>query len=57
LAIRAGVPRPTISLVESGRQDAMSIENLIKIADALNVTLDMLVREDPLQSEFVASLA
>ena len=49
LSIAAGVPRSTIGQVESGLQQSMSIENLIKIARALRVTLDQLVQPDVLE--------
>jgi transcriptional regulator with XRE-family HTH domain len=49
LAELSGVPRPTITVVESGQQASMSIENGLKIADALGISLDELVRGDRLQ--------
>lgn len=54
LAKKSGVSRVTITLVESGRQDSMSIENALKIADALEVKLDNLVRGDE-KSEMTAT--
>jgi transcriptional regulator with XRE-family HTH domain len=42
LAKRANVPRPVISMVESGKQKGMSLENARRIARVLGVTLDML---------------
>ena len=55
LAERSGVPRPTITVVEAGQQASMSIENALKIADALGISLDTLVRGDPLQSDTLAA--
>ena len=57
LAQRSGVPRPTISSLESGAQLGISLENALKLADALNVTVDMLARSDPLQSDMMAAAA
>ena len=42
LARRSGVPRQTIGFVEAGIQNSLSLENAVKIARALNVTLDYL---------------
>jgi DNA-binding XRE family transcriptional regulator len=42
LAKRANVPRPIISMVESGKQKSMSLENARRIARVLGVTLDLL---------------
>ena len=42
LAQRAGVPRPTISNLESGAQEGLTLENARKLARALGITLDML---------------
>ena len=42
LAKRANIPRPVISMVESGKQKSMSLENARRIARVLGVTLDML---------------
>jgi transcriptional regulator with XRE-family HTH domain len=42
LARRAGVPRQTIGFVEAGIQNSLSLENAMKIARALSVTLDYL---------------
>jgi transcriptional regulator with XRE-family HTH domain len=42
LAARAGVPRPTITNVESGAQAGMTLENARKLARALGITIDML---------------
>ena len=47
----SGVPRPTINVVESGQQSGMSMENVVKIADALGISLDLLVRGDVLDEE------
>jgi len=45
LAKRASVPRPIISMVESGKQKSMSLENARRIARVLGVTLDLLAGE------------
>jgi transcriptional regulator with XRE-family HTH domain len=42
LAKRAGVPRPVITDVESGRQRSVNLETARRLARALGVTLDML---------------
>jgi transcriptional regulator with XRE-family HTH domain len=57
LARRAGVPRQTIGFVEAGIQENLSLQNALRIADALGITIDALVRGDPLQSELAAALA
>ena len=51
LAQRSGVPRPTISSLESGAQLGISLENALKLAAALNVTVDMLAHGDPLEED------
>jgi len=53
---KSGVHRPTISLLESGGQMDLSLSNTIKLADALGVSLDTLVRGDPLQSDTLAAV-
>ena len=42
LAKRSGVPRPTITNVESGEQVGLTLENARKLARALGITIDML---------------
>ena len=42
LSKRAGVPRPTISEIESGKQVGLTLENARKLARVLGVTLDFL---------------
>jgi transcriptional regulator with XRE-family HTH domain len=42
LARRSGVPRQTIGFVETGIQKSLSLENAIKLAKALNITVDYL---------------
>ena len=42
LAKRANVPRPVISMVESGQQKGITLENARRIARVLGVTLDLL---------------
>ena len=46
LAERAGVPRPTITLVENGSQVSMTLANAQKIARALGITIDMLAGKE-----------
>jgi len=55
LARLSGVPRPTISVLESGGQADLSLSNALRLADALNITVDMLSRGDPLQSDTLAA--
>ena len=40
----SGVKRETISMIESGHQQSTSINNLVALANALNVTVDQLVK-------------
>jgi len=42
LAKRSGVPRPTITNVESGEQVGLTLENARKLARALGITIDLL---------------
>ena len=42
LSKRSGVPRPTITNVESGAQEGLTLENARKLARALGITIDML---------------
>jgi transcriptional regulator with XRE-family HTH domain len=42
LARRANVPQPTISSIERGRQQNITLEHARRIARALGVTIDML---------------
>ena len=53
---RSGVPRPTIVAVENGNQASISVENAIKLADALGITVDALVRDDVLDAEHAAAI-
>jgi transcriptional regulator with XRE-family HTH domain len=55
LSAKTGIPRTTIAQVESGLQSTVSLENAIKLADALGITIDALVRGDPLQSDMMAA--
>jgi transcriptional regulator with XRE-family HTH domain len=57
LAKRADVPRPVITRLEAGNQADVTLAVAMKLANALNVTVDMLGRADPLQSELVAAIA
>jgi transcriptional regulator with XRE-family HTH domain len=57
LAIRSGVARATIGNLESGVRSGLQIENALKLADALGVSLDLLVRGDVLDSETTPALA
>lgn len=45
LADLAGLPKRTVE--EIMRRDACTVENAIKLADALGVTLDRLCRDKP----------
>lgn len=45
LADRAGLPKRTVE--EIIRRDKCTVDNAIKLADALNVTLDELCRTKP----------
>lgn len=51
LARRAGMHRPAIVMIENGRQSDLNIEALIRVADALGVSIDMLVRGDVLEED------
>jgi transcriptional regulator with XRE-family HTH domain len=51
LAKRSGVPRPTITNVESGEQVGLTLENARKLARALGVTIDMLAGKGEADSE------
>ena len=46
LAKRSGVPRPTITNVESGEQVGLTLENARKLASALGITIDLLAGKD-----------
>jgi transcriptional regulator with XRE-family HTH domain len=48
LARRSDIPRVSITLLENGRQDSVSVEALVRLADVLGVSVDMLVRGDVL---------
>jgi transcriptional regulator with XRE-family HTH domain len=51
LAELSGVQRMSIVYVENGRQASLSVENTMRIADVLGITIDNLVRGDPLAEE------
>jgi transcriptional regulator with XRE-family HTH domain len=58
LSALSGVPRATIINVESGQQESVSLESATRLADALGISIDMLVRGDVLEekdSELVAA--
>ena len=57
LAAKSGVHRPTISLLERGEQIDVSVSAATRLADALGISLDMLVRGGPLQRELTAAIA
>ena len=57
LAERSGVSRSLIANLETGANRGLQIENAIKIADALGVSLDLLARGDVLDSETTPALA
>jgi transcriptional regulator with XRE-family HTH domain len=46
LSKRSGVPRPTITNVESGAQDGLTLENARKLARALGITIDALAGKE-----------
>jgi len=57
LAQRSGVPRPTISNVESGDQEGLTLENARKLARALGITIDALAGKGAEESEMQPALA
>jgi transcriptional regulator with XRE-family HTH domain len=57
LARRSGVSRSTIAGLETGDRPSLTLENAMKLADALGVSLDLLARGDILEGEFTATLA
>jgi transcriptional regulator with XRE-family HTH domain len=57
LAKRSGVPRPTITNVESGEQVGLTLENARKLARALGITIDMLAGKGEEESEALAAVA
>ena len=57
LAARSGVSRTTIASIETGIRPSLLVDNAVKLADALGVSLDLLVRGDILEGELVATLA
>ena len=57
LAKRSGVPRPTITNVESGEQEGLTLENARKLARALGITIDMLAGKGEGETERKPALA
>ena len=51
LSYDARVARSTIGQVEAGLQKRLGLDNLVKLAKALNVTLDQLVQPDGVLEE------
>ena len=51
LSKAAKVPRSTIAAVEAGLQEYVSLPAAMRIADALGITIDSLVRGDPLEED------
>jgi transcriptional regulator with XRE-family HTH domain len=51
------VPRPTITNVESGEQEGLTLENARKLARALGITIDMLAGKGEKESEELAAVA
>ena len=47
LSEATGIARCTIAAVESGLQPGFSVESLIRIADAMGLSLDQLARPSP----------
>jgi transcriptional regulator with XRE-family HTH domain len=46
LSKRSGVPRPTITNVESGAQEGLTLDNARKLARALGITIDTLAGKE-----------
>jgi len=57
LAERSGVSRTTIANLETGVRPSLLVDNAVKLADALGVSLDLLVRGDILDNDPAATLA
>ena len=57
LARRSGVSRSAIAGVETGDRGDLSLENTIKVADALGITIDALARGDILEPDLGAAAA
>lgn len=57
LARRSGVSRSTIAGLETGDRPSITLENAMKLADALGVSIDMMARGDILENEILATLA
>jgi transcriptional regulator with XRE-family HTH domain len=53
LSIKSGVPRPTISVLESGDQTDISLSNALKLARTLNITVEQLAYDDPLHASII----
>jgi len=51
LAQRSGVPRPTITNLESGAQSGLTLENARKLARALGISIDMLAGKGEEETE------
>ena len=47
----ANVSRVAITMLENGRQSFMDIESIVRIADALGVSVDRLVRDDTIEEQ------
>ena len=47
LAEKTGIPRSMIAAVENGHRQGLSVGNLIRIADAMGLSVDQLVRASP----------
>jgi transcriptional regulator with XRE-family HTH domain len=57
LADRSGVSRTTIANLETGVRPSLLVDNAVRLADALGVSLDLLVRGDILDNDLAATLA
>jgi transcriptional regulator with XRE-family HTH domain len=56
LADATGIPRSHISVVEAGIRQGVSVENLIRIADAMGLSVDQLVRPSPNDDPVAANI-
>ena len=57
LAEKAGVRRAMITMLENGTQTDTTAQSALALATALGITVDMLMRDHPLQRELAAAIA
>jgi HTH-type transcriptional regulator, repressor for puuD len=57
LSKRSGVPRPTITHIESGVQEGVTLDNARKLARALGITIDLLAGKGEDASEVSPTVA